>query len=79
MAKRRGQASFLFWAVTWRVRVVHVHGDSRDGVWQYERYRVPLRAIIVHALNSLKLQDFLSQTAEAFAGEMLEMPGMRGF
>lgn len=42
-------------------------------------YKVPLRAGIVHAFKSLKLQDSLSRAARAFAGEMFELPSMRGF
>lgn len=42
-------------------------------------YKVPLRAVIVHAFKSLKLQDSLSRAASVFAGEMLETPSVRGF
>lgn len=54
-------------------------GTAETACGSVRGYRVPLRAVIVHALKSLKLQDSLSRAARAFAGEMLETPSMRGF
>lgn len=50
-------------------------GTARGGI---RGYRGPLRAVTVHALKSLKLQDSLSRVARAIAGEMLEF-SMKAF